>query len=86
MEGLRNSVLDQLARTTLLPTSLLSSILAGNPATTEEIVMALLHHSIDCEVVMANDPDATWPEKRIARAVLSATFANALLYSNTLRR
>jgi hypothetical protein len=72
-------ILDQLARNSiLLPDHLAKPILAGNTPPIEEIVMAMLIGSLDCEATVRNDPASTWNERRIARQCLAAAFLSAM--------
>jgi hypothetical protein len=77
-EPFMNNVLDQLARTTLLPEKISAKILSGTMPPIEDIVMPLLLHTIDCEAMTSNDPASSWNERRIARQVLAVAFLGAL--------
>lgn len=81
METVTTHILDQLARSTLLPSSMSSSILAGEEPPIEDIVMTLIYGSIDCEAMTRNDPKASWIDRRIARQVLTIAFLSALLHA-----
>jgi hypothetical protein len=72
-------ILDQLARnSTLLPGDQATAILAGNTPPIEDIVIALVIGSLDCEATVRNDPASTWNERRIARQCLAVAFLSAL--------
>ena len=72
-------ILDQLARSTLLPSSMTAAILAGEQLRIEEIVVALIQHAQDCEVTTRHDSQSTWNDRRIARSVLVVALLGALL-------
>jgi hypothetical protein len=74
-----NYIYDQLARSTLLPSSMSVAILAGEQPHIEHIVMTLIQHAQDCEAMIRNDPKASWIDRRIARQVLTIAFLSALL-------
>ena len=73
-----NNLLDQLARSGLLPDDLAKPILAGNTPPLEEIVMALVIGGMDAHAVMTGDPLSTWNEKRLARMALAVAFLGAM--------
>jgi hypothetical protein len=76
------NILDQLARSTLLPEDLSDEILAGHEPPMEKVVMALVIGSLDCQAMVVGDDGATINEKRIARAVAIVAFLSALLAGN----
>jgi hypothetical protein len=72
-------ILIQLARnSTLLPGDQATAIFAGSTPPIEDIVMALVIGSLDCEATVRNDPASTWNERRIARQCLAVAFLSAL--------
>jgi hypothetical protein len=75
----KNVVLDQLARSTLLPEALSAEILAGAEPPVAEIVTALVIGVLDCEATLFNDTRATLNEKRISRAITTVAFLAAVL-------
>jgi hypothetical protein len=77
-----NTILEQLSRSTLLPSSLSAAILAGNTPPLEEIVTQLLIAEMDCEGLTASDPKSSWTERRIARQVLVLAFLLAIVSIN----
>jgi hypothetical protein len=80
--SVRNSILDQLARTTLLPGEMAAAILAGDVPPMKEIVDALLIGSLDCHATVVGDSGSTMNERRIARACATAAFLSALATTN----
>jgi hypothetical protein len=74
-----NNILDQLARSTLLPENLSNEILAGYEPPIEKLVMALVIGTLDCQAMVVGDGEATINQKRIARAVAIVGFLAALL-------
>ena len=72
-------ILDQLARTNLLPEDVSRAILSKNVPPLEDIVMPLVICSMDCHAMTANDAKSTWNEKRIARQCLVIAFLTAIL-------
>ena len=77
---MRNSSLNQLSRTTLIPDDLVAAILAGSEPPLEEIVAALLIGSLDCHATLVGDPASTLNEKRLARQNLIVAFLTALRF------
>jgi hypothetical protein len=75
---MKNQIYDQLARTTLLPESLSSEILAGNVPPLEEIITPLLILEMDCEALTASDK-STWTDRRLARQCLAIAFLLAIV-------
>ena len=73
-----NSILVQLAHSTLLPDDLAKPILASTKAPTEEIVLAVLIGCMDAHAVAIGDPQSTWNEKRLARMALAVAFLAAM--------
>jgi hypothetical protein len=73
-----NQILDQLARTTLLPDDLSSQILSGGAPPLEEIALSLVIGAIDAQVMIANDPASSWNDKRLARLGLGVAFLAAI--------
>ena len=73
-----NSILVQLAHSTLLPDDLAKPILAGNTPPTEEIVMALVIGAMDAEALVRADSKSSWNERRIARQCLAVAFLSAM--------
>jgi hypothetical protein len=73
-----NDILDQLARTNLLPADLAAAILGGDNPPLEEILMAILIAVQDAHAVTVNDPGSSPNERRIARMVLGTAFLAAL--------
>lgn len=73
-----NTILEQLSRSTLLPSSMSAAILAGNAPPLEEIVNALVIHALDCEATVAGDSASSMNERRIARACATVAFLAAL--------
>jgi hypothetical protein len=73
-----NNVIDQLARSGLLPDELAAEILAGTVPPTEELVMALVIGAMDADAVVRGDRTSTWSEKRIARQCLAVAFLSAM--------
>ena len=71
-------ILDQMARTTLLPDEMSAAILSGDVLPIEESINALLIGAIDCEAVTRTDPESTWNVKRMARACLIIAFLSAI--------
>ena len=69
MESLTRNVLDQLARSTLLPSTMPAAIMASEQPCIEDIVMALMHGAQDCEAMTRNDPKASWIDRRITKAI-----------------
>lgn len=80
-DKMTNTILHQLARTTLLPADMATAILAGNAFSLEEVVEALLIGAMDAEAVVAGDFKSTWNERRIARQALIVAFLAALAVS-----
>ncbi len=72
-------LLNQLARTTLLPGDMAGAIKSGNAPTLEQIVEELLIATMDVEAVVSGDPKSTWNEKRIARMGLLLAFLTTLV-------
>ena len=72
-------ILDQLARTGLLPDDLSKPLLAGNTPPLEDIVMALVIGEMDAHAVVVGDPKSTWNEKRLARMALGVAFMAAMV-------
>lgn len=62
-----NRVLDQLARTGLLPTDLAGEILAGKVPPTSEVTLHLVIAAMDAHSLTDNDPKSSWTERRISR-------------------
>lgn len=79
MKSLLDNVLDQLARSTMLPSSMSAAILAGEQPLIEDIVMTLIYSAQDCEAMTRHDEKASWIDKRIARSVLIIAFLGAIL-------
>jgi hypothetical protein len=75
------TVLDQLARSTLLPDEMSAAILAGNVPPKEDIVQQVLTGVMDAEAVVRADDKSTWNERRIARLCLGIAFLSAVLTS-----
>ena len=73
-----NRILDQLARTGLLPDDLATAILAGDTPPLEDIVMALVIGCMDAHAVLTGDPQSTWNERRLARMALAGAFLSAM--------
>ena len=73
------AILQQLARTTLLPAELSAQILAGTEPRLEEMALSLVIGALDCQAMTYSDPAATMTEKRLARGVTIAGFLAALL-------
>lgn len=73
-----NTIVNQLARSTLLPGEMAAAILAGNAPPLEEVVNALLVGAMDTEAVIRADTRSSWNEKRIARQALTVAFLSAL--------
>jgi hypothetical protein len=71
-------ILDQLARSTLLPDDLAKPILAGNTPPLEEIVLHLVIAGMDAYFVTINDPMTSKRERCIAHLGLAAAFLSAL--------
>lgn len=74
MTSLPNRLLDQLARSTLLPTAMSDDILAGKTVDRDGVIMALIYGSLDCEAMTAGDSTATWIDRRLARQTLTIAF------------
>jgi hypothetical protein len=75
-------ILNQLARTTLLPDEIANAILVGETPALKEVVTHLLIAAMDCEGMTASDPSSSWNEKRHARQVLVLAFLSAILGIN----
>jgi ABC-type nitrate/sulfonate/bicarbonate transport system substrate-binding protein len=73
-----NRILDQLARTGLLPDDVAKPILAGDMPPIEDIAMALVIGAMDAHAVVVGDPQSTWNEKRLARMALAVAFLGAM--------
>ena len=73
-----NRILDQLARTGLLPDDLATAILGGDTAPVQEIVMAVIICCMDAHAVLTGDPQSTWNERRLARMALAVAFLAAM--------
>lgn len=77
-----DAILNQLARSTLLPKEMAASILAGSAPPLEDVVNALLVGALDAEAVIRADTRSTWNEKRIARQALIVAFLSALVMAH----
>ncbi len=75
-------VLDQLARSTLLPEEMAAAILAGRNVALEGIVTELAIGTMDAEAVTRNDRNSTWNERRLARQSMAVAFLSALAWTN----
>ena len=75
---MKTDILEQLARSTLLPHSVSVEVLAGTETSIGEIVLDLLIRSLDAEALVSGDADSTWNQKRLARQLLIVTFLSAL--------
>jgi hypothetical protein len=73
-----NSVLDQLARTGLLPTDVAGEILAGKLPPTSEVTLHLVIAAMDAHAMTDGDPKSSWTERRISRQNLGLTFLLAI--------
>ena len=73
-----NRILDQLARSGLLPDDVAKPILAGDTPPVETIVMAVIIGCMDAHAVVVGDPQSTWNEKRLARMALAGAFLAAM--------
>jgi hypothetical protein len=74
-------ILDQLARSGLLPSDLATTLLGG-VAPTEEIALALVIGSMDAEAMVRGDSTSTWNDRWIARQGLILAFMSALVLAN----
>jgi hypothetical protein len=72
-------ILDQLARTGLLPESESKAILAGKAPSFLDLASHFLILSLDADAVTASDKTATWVQRRLSRQLLGVTFLTALL-------
>jgi hypothetical protein len=72
-------VLDQLARTKLLPDSISAAILAGKNPSLADLLPHLVIGAWDADAMTAGDKSATWTERRLSRQLLGLTFLVALL-------
>ena len=72
------AILDQLARSGLLPESQSAAILAGDAPPTEEIVTALVIGAMDCEAMARAGRHMDWAERRLARQLLTIVFLIAI--------
>jgi hypothetical protein len=54
------------ANTPILPPSMRTSILDGDPPPVEEVVQALLVFTLDAAAMTANAAESTWAERRLA--------------------
>jgi hypothetical protein len=73
-----NSVLDQLARTRLLPTELAGKILFGKVPPTSEVTLHLVIAAMDAHAMTEGDPKSSWTERRISRQNLGISFLVAI--------
>jgi len=72
-------ILDQLARSGLLyDDAMVTAIFAGDPPPMEDIVLALVIGSLDCEATVRGDATSTLNHRRIARACLIISFLGAI--------
>ena len=78
MTSLPDRILDQLARSTLLPTAMSEDMFAGKAVDRQEIIMALIHGAMDCHAMTAGASTATWTDRRLARQVLTIAFLLAI--------
>jgi hypothetical protein len=76
-----NSVLDQLARTGLLPTELSEEIRAGKMPPRSEVTLHLLIAAMDAHAMTDGDPNSSWTERRISRQNLGLSFLVAIAIS-----
>jgi hypothetical protein len=72
-------ILDQLARTGLLPDSTSTAILGGKHPPLSDLIPPLVILSMDAEAVTAGDKTATWNQRRLSRQILGLTFLTAIL-------
>ena len=79
-----DAILNQRARSTLLPPDMATAILDGNKPTLDEIVTALVIGAMDCQATVVADTRSTLNEKRIARACATIAFLTAL--ANTFQK
>jgi hypothetical protein len=77
-------ILDQLARSGLLPKSESTAILSGNNPSLSALIPHLLIGSVDANALTACDQTATWTQLRISRQLLGLTFIAALLLDQSL--
>jgi hypothetical protein len=68
------AVLDQIARSKLLPSDMAAAIRNGNTPPLHDVVTALVTGVQDAEAMTAADRESTWAERRIARQVLTIAF------------
>lgn len=78
-----NYILDQLARTNLLPKAESTAILAGRSPSVLDLIPHLVIGSMDAEALTSGDKTATWTQRRNARQLLGLTFMTALLLERT---
>ena len=75
---MKDTILERLARSTLLPGDMATAILAGDAPPLKNIVDHLLIGAMDSEAVVRSDSKSTWNERRIARAILVIAFLMAI--------
>jgi hypothetical protein len=72
------AILDQLARSGLLPESLSAAILAGDVPPTDEIVTALVIGAMDSEAMARAGRLMDWAERRLSRQLLTIVFLTVI--------
>ena len=75
---MNEEILDQLARTQLLPDDLSKAILEGNTPPLETIVMALVITTMDCHACTSIDLKSSLIDKRSATVGLAIAFLTAM--------
>ena|ERR1035438_40208 len=78
MEATMTNIYNQLARSGLLLSDLSNRILSGKPPCIEEIVMALVIGSMDCDALTKSGDSDDWNIRRISRQLLTIAFLSAL--------
>lgn len=68
------NIIDQLARTALLPDGMSATILAGKTPPIEDVLMHVLIAVQDAHAVLVADPRSTQSEKRLGRMALAVAF------------
>jgi hypothetical protein len=79
---MKDTILERLARSTLLPGDMAAAILAGDAPPLKDILDALLIGSLDCQATVVADTRSTLNEKRIGRACGIIAFLTAIANTN----